>query len=1159
MKLNKFKLILLMVFVLASSVSVAKPRVTLSQNPITHYNPNQSPSVVVIQRVNINANNINSIFQNTGIFNQNTALQNTPGFEWPKGSGNHACFTAGLSLGCYIDGSLAQTTASYKGEYSPGYYDASGVYITNPDFKIYSIKAGDNAENNPDYANWFKMVPYGAPFIDVNGNHIYDPGVDQPGIRDAGQVAFISLSDGDLSQHSTGEGFGGGITVPLMHAQVALTIWSYSSPGLENLQFVNWVVVNKGFSPWDRTYMGVVVDPDLGDSDDDYIGCDTTQDMGYCYNGDNEDPDYGVAPPAFGMDYFKSPVNRSSGTPDTLGLTSFIFFTNPGNTPPPCEGDPSGEPLPAYRMLTGVKKDGSPFLDPTQTPPAETKFVYGGDPETNGGWTERKGSVQNCGGLTGTTIALNPPGDRRFIFNSGAEDFTVNPGDTQNIILAQFVAKGSTNLNSATKVKRLSLTAQKIFDANFNVTPLPPPPVVNTVFTPTVPGQLNITLNWGDESESYRYWDSIFHEVVDSNIYKFQGYQVYEIDRFAQSLPDFIEPTTIDNSIKLAAIYDIRDNIGVVIDSLPTGIEVNGNEYYSKLPVVPPYSISAPAGFPNSGIYRSITLNQTQYPQNYGGQTGFVYGQTYKFAVIAYAVSGSDTILLPGFRALFNSITTQTMTVVPVAPPGGTSFTMKNNDTLNTSRRDLGVIPIIKNQDLLKNATYRVLYGSPDTTYRILRLLDGSTEWDTLKRVPGADDKFIRYTDNPSATVLYLKNPTFPEWWQHTSAFDSSRIVDGVYINVQKIRFNFAGGAQYFGNVGVIQDPSQTKTPDSIQTRQPGWSYTPEGRRFVQGSQYVRAAGPWQSQSMSISYPMAGTWNNLGSSIRPDGLRNVRITWTGGDTNAGQAAYRFLDTAANDASFIFQNMKKVPFIVEEIDPTDSTPEPRKLNCAFVESGDVNPITGSFTISADSLGGKTLLYIFNSDYSETPNTFYTTKNLFISATIDIMYVWSPRLLNPGAAPSNGDVLTFYPYNVTRPFVQGNIPMYYEFKTAAPVFGNNQNAKDHNDMEKIRVVPNPYYGYSTLQSGVGNRFVEFRNLPLSCRISIYSLNGDLMATIDKSAGNNTATSSTARWNLQNLENVPVASGIYVALVDAPGIGQKVVKMVVFTAQERINFTN
>lgn len=1135
-----------------------KPRVTISQNPITHFNPGQSPAIVVVQRVNINANNINSIFQNTGIFNQNTALQNQAGFEWPKGSAKHACFTAGLSIGAYINDSLAQTMASYRGEWSPGYYNNS-VYQTSPDFKIYSVKAGDNSSNNPDYANWFKMIPYGAPYVDINKNGQYDQDIDKPGKKDAGQTAFIALADGDESQHSTGEGFGGGILKPLLRAQIALTIWAYNSPGLENLQFVNWVIVNRGVSQWNRTYIGVVVDPDLGDSDDDYIGCDTLQNLGYCYNADNQDPDYGTPPPAFGMDYFKSPIIKTLGQPnDTLGLTSFTFFTNPSTSNIACELDPSGEPVPAYRMLTGVKKDGSPYLNPMITPPLATKFVYPGFPETNAGWNEAQGSIQNCGGLTGPVLTVNPPGDRRFIFSSGRESFVVNPNDTQNIVLAQFVALGSTNLNSVKRVRDLSRTAQKIYDADFNVTPPPAPPVVTPVFTPTVPGQVNITLNWGDASESYRFWDSVFYDPEDSNIYKFQGYQIYEVDRFASSLPNFSDPATIDNSLTLLAIYDLRDSIGVVIDTFSTGVTVNQQEQFAPFPIVPPYSMPTPAGFPNTGIYRSITLTKTQYPQNYGGNTSFIYGQEYKFAVVAYAVSESDSIQR-GFRVVANSVSTQTMSIIPVAPPIGTTFTMKNNDTLNTNYRDLGVTPIIKNQDLLKNATYRVLFGTPDTTYRIIRLLDGATDWDTLKRVPESDDSFVSFAQDTSAKVLYLKYPRFAEWWMYSTAFDSSRIVDGVYINVQKIRFNHAGGANYTGNVGIIKDPSATVSRDSIQTRYQGWTYEPEGRRFVQGSQYVRAAGPWQSQSMSISYPTAGTWNNLGSTVRPEGLRKVRITWTGGDTNSGQVAYRYLDTAANDASYIFQNMKRVPFIVEEIELLDSTTQPRRLNCAFVESPDINPVTGSFTITPDSLGGKTLLYIFNSDYSETPNPFYTTKNLFITNPIDVMYVWSPRLLNPGAAPSNGDVLTFYPYTVTRPFVQGNIPLYYEFRTQAPVFGNTQTAKDNKDMDKIRIVPNPYYGYSTLQAGIGNRFVEFRNLPLECRISIYSLNGDLMATIDKTAGNNTATSSTARWNLQNLENVPVASGIYVALVDAPGVGQKVIKMVVFTAQERINFTN
>jgi|GEM_PF-5681447 len=102
------------------------------------------------------------------------------------------------------------------------------------------------------------------------------------------------MTDGDPSQKNTGEGFGGGISNPVMKVQVALTIWAYNSPGLEDLQFVNWEVINRGDRDWDRTYFGVVVDPDLGFEDDDYIGCDTNLNLGYCYNGTNSDPEYGT-------------------------------------------------------------------------------------------------------------------------------------------------------------------------------------------------------------------------------------------------------------------------------------------------------------------------------------------------------------------------------------------------------------------------------------------------------------------------------------------------------------------------------------------------------------------------------------------------------------------------------------------------------------------------------------------------------------------------------------------------------------------------------------------------------------------------------------------------------------------------------------------------
>ena len=134
------------------------------------------------------------------------------------------------------------------------------------------------------------MIPFGAPYVDKNNNGQYDPGIDKPGIKNAEQTLFGCLTDGFPETHSVGEGFGGG-TLPVM-AQVQLTAWGYNIPGLEDVQFVKWVIINKNSGAWDSLHFSLVVDPDIGWADDDYIGCDTTLNLGYCYNGDDDDNKY---------------------------------------------------------------------------------------------------------------------------------------------------------------------------------------------------------------------------------------------------------------------------------------------------------------------------------------------------------------------------------------------------------------------------------------------------------------------------------------------------------------------------------------------------------------------------------------------------------------------------------------------------------------------------------------------------------------------------------------------------------------------------------------------------------------------------------------------------------------------------------------------------
>ena len=50
------------------------------------------------QQVAFDANNLATFINNRGVFNRNRTNNNTPGLEWPKGSGKYVCFSAGLCI-----------------------------------------------------------------------------------------------------------------------------------------------------------------------------------------------------------------------------------------------------------------------------------------------------------------------------------------------------------------------------------------------------------------------------------------------------------------------------------------------------------------------------------------------------------------------------------------------------------------------------------------------------------------------------------------------------------------------------------------------------------------------------------------------------------------------------------------------------------------------------------------------------------------------------------------------------------------------------------------------------------------------------------------------------------------------------------------------------
>jgi hypothetical protein len=116
---------------------------------------------------------------------------------------------------------------------------------------------------------------------------------------------------------------------------------------------------------------------------------------------------------------------------------------------------------------------------------------------------------------------------------------------------------------------------------------------------------------------------------------------------------------------------------------------------------------------------------------------------------------------------------------------------------------------------------------------------------------------------------------------------------------------------------------------------------------------------------------------------------------------------------------------------------------------------------------------------------------------------------------------------------------NEPM-YEFNTRSlSVVTCDQNTAK-NALKLIRVVPNPYYGNSAYELSQLDNLVKITNLPNICTVSIYSVNGNLVRRFTK---DNSIT--YLDWDLKNQYGIPIASGAYIVHINAPGIGEKVVK--------------
>ncbi len=226
-----------------------------------------------------------------------------------------------------------------------------------------------------------------------------------------------------------------------------------------------------------------------------------------------------------------------------------------------------------------------------------------------------------------------------------------------------------------------------------------------------------------------------------------------------------------------------------------------------------------------------------------------------------------------------------------------------------------------------------------------------------------------------------------------------------------------------------------------------------------------------------------------------------------------------------------------------LNPNPGSNDPFLINIPFeVWNVDDNRQVNLLVYHREGTPSDSLFKVWNSDarmYVEILNTAYSPTLIdpdgpeADNLTWDVVFYESDW--------ENGDVVELQYANPLQSQMDS-----FTFTAPEPVAFNRDLAED--DVDKINVFPNPYYGVNPEEINKYQRFVTFSHLPEEATIRIFNLGGLQVRRIDKNDA-----SQFARWDLANDAGLPVASGMYVAYIDMADLGTKILKLAVIQEQQ------
>jgi len=408
-------------------------------------------------------------------------------------------------------------------------------------------------------------------FFDANGDSRYDPcDGDYPAIEVKGcptesnfpdEIVFWVYNDAGNSHTNTN-----GSPIRM---EVQVQAFAYATNDqINDMTFYRYKLINRAVTPIDSTFFGMWVDPDLGCSEDDFIGCDTSRSLMYVYNQDELDGDSGCdcstgsttycdEVPILGIDYFRGPLapvrtvdTFKIGDPilldeqeypkiydtlevinDTLfilsvdhrtelGMSSFTYHVRQGaGSWPGAMWDPQTS-IEFYRYLSGSWRDGSRYtfggsgynVGSTET----IDYAFTGDPSAQNDWSMCSASL---GKMDPRTVQATGP-------------FRLDPGAINELIIgAVWIPDQTYPCPELDELRAADGLAQALFDNCFILPDGPDAPDLDWI---ELDRELIMVLSNDPKTSNNKYelyakpGLEIPKGEVDSN-YVFEGYLVYQL------------------------------------------------------------------------------------------------------------------------------------------------------------------------------------------------------------------------------------------------------------------------------------------------------------------------------------------------------------------------------------------------------------------------------------------------------------------------------------------------------------------------------------------------------------------------------------------------------------------------------------------------------